>query len=388
MVFIITQLIFKFAHFDKPADDFKYYFWNNANNIQPVGCQFESLDGKKYVADGDINRFGYTPPIYTYLVAGIIIFGGGLNSIFFLNVLLMILVLLISKKIFELITSNQVIIYLSLWLMVVNPLFINIPRLYLSEALFSFLTIAAIYFYIVTLITKTSLPYIIGLFLLIISIETRAINLYLIPVFAFALVFAKLKIVQKIGLTVLSIVSFFILTSISSSESSKYLRRTVADGLSRFEKNPIANKLYNSVRPHQENWQITFKDELILQATENPVAFIKLYSTKFAKSWYATDSGENELFIFIFQILHLFAFIILLLLYLIRKFRDPKIFLLLLIILYTNIIVMGTLSICRYMSPIAPLYIFCTVYLGSIIYIKYFSVPSLRLGTSKQSHAE
>ncbi|MDZ4759024.1 MAG: hypothetical protein SGJ10_12910 [Bacteroidota bacterium] len=374
-VFIIIQLCFRLGHFDYPADDFKTYFWNNANNIQEINYPFQTLDGEKFLADGNIERFGYTPPLYTYLVAAIIKLGGGLSAIFWVNVFLLAFTISIAAKIFKLITQNKLIIYLSLWILILNPLFINIPRLYLSESLFSFLTISALYMFVVMQITKTWLPYIIALVLLFASIETRTINLYLIPLIAIFFLFVKQGIFQKIFLTLISFAVFFILISSTSNYNSTYLRRTVADGLSRFEGNPVADKLYNSVRPHQENWKATFNDELITQVKNNPIDFCNLYITKFVKAWYGTDSGDGELLIFLFQIIHLWAFVILLILFLIRKLRDPKIFILLLVILYTSIIATGTLSICRYMSPIVPLYVFCTVWVVGWFYDKLSFQP-------------
>ncbi len=370
-VFIILQLIFKLLHLNNPSDDFKTYFWNNANNIQHIGYEFESLGGEKYIADGNIERFGYTPPAYTYLVAAIIKMGGGLGTLFYINVLLLCFTIAIAKKIFELVTDNSTIIYLSLWILVLNPLFVNIPRLYLSEGLFSFLTISSIYFYIVSLKNKNGFAFIIAVFLMMLSIETRAINLYLLPVLLLPFLFTKQIIWQKILYITVSIAALFISINLHSSNNSSYLRRSFADGLSRFEGNEVADKLHHSVGPKQDNWQSSFKSEIATQFTEHPVDFGKLYITKFVKSWYTTDSGNNEAIIWVFQMVHLLAFIILLILFLIRKIWDPHLFILLLVVLYTNLVVTATLSICRYMSPIVPLYVFCTVYLGGMIYKKY-----------------
>lgn len=363
-VFLCIQIVFKVGGMVSPADDFTFYFWPNAQNIQPTPHAFTTdFDHKEYTADGNLLRFGYTPPGYTYWLAAIISFGGNQETVFIINVLLLLAVLYFSKKLFELITPNITIIYTSLWGIVLNPLFVNIPKLFLSEGLFSLLTIIAIYCYLLAVKRSKTIYILLSVLFIFLSAETRSINIYLAFVLGIAILFSQIKWSTKYAYLFLFVTLGCTLLYLTPNDSSTYLRRTVSDGLSRFPDNSVAQKLHYSVRPKQPGWKASFGKELTAQLKEQPVALIHLYVKKFLKCWYATDSGEHETEILLFQLIHLISFLILGILLLIRKYWDFGLFLFLLMISYTCIVSTATLSICRYISPIVPFYIFCTVWL-------------------------
>ncbi len=376
--FLLTQAGIKMAHLDSPSDDFANFYYPNAINWLNDGSSYSTPDGLQWITNGDISRHGGQPPAYSLLIASVWGIGGGISMLFVLNVLMLMVAVWFSFKIFQSVTDNKVIIFGSLWVMVLSPPFIFITKFYNSEGMFTVLLAACFYFLVKAFQQQKSTFYIMGLLFLLASILTRSINMYMAPFLLLPFLVYAFPLKKKILFAGITFFFMIAISGIGSNDSSSYLRRTIADGLKRYEGDAVANKLIESVKPHKGKWETNFVNANFECLKTEPIGLLKFWLFKSFKVWYGTDSGGQQGLLLLFQGLHLLAFWVCAFLFLFRKLKHPVVLLFFMGVLYTNVLATVNLSIVRYLVPMTPFYIFCTAYLCHRFISPYFNKASIQ----------
>ncbi len=376
IVFVMLQAGIKFTKGDAPSTDFRNFYYPNAVNFLNQGTPYETPDGCRWTTNGDISRHGGQPPAYSLLIAAILGVGGGLNLLFIANVLLVVLAILFSYKIFLLVTDNKAIIFCSLWILVLNPAFLFLPISYNAEAMFACIVAGCFYFLVKALMQQKISYFITALIFLWASILTRSINLYMAPFILIPFLLSPLPKANKIILTFVTILFVFATSFLVANDSDHYIARTIEDGLIHESKSEVGAQLLKSLNITSMHWKSEFAAANFELLKSHPIALVNFWISKSWKVWYSTDSGNGQGVLLLFQGIHLLAFWMGIFLILFRRLRQPVILLFLMGILYTNAAATINLSIVRYIVPMAPFYIFTTAYLchryiGPLIKIKF-----------------
>jgi hypothetical protein len=362
--FLLAQAGVKIVHMDKPSVDYNNFYKPNAISFLNDGKEYKFPDGKLYISDGDIYKSGGQPPGYSLLIAFVLWLGGNDGSVYLANVLLMALAIFFTYKTYKIIAPEASYIYIALWVLVLHPGFLLIPKFYNSESIFCFIMALTAWLLVNAYTRKNIYWYACGLAMLFISIMTRSINLGMAVFIMIPFLLGAFKWPLKLGFVSLALVMQVMVLNVGTqSDSGSYLRRTIIDGLKRFPDNEVAMQLHTSLQDKAGKWQDVYIDKHIELLKTQPLGLIKFYLFKSFRVWYGTDSGNQEGFLLLFQIMHLLAFWIVLFLWLFKKLNQPIILLFALMVLYTNILATLNLSILRYLIPLAPLYVFITVYL-------------------------
>lgn len=362
-VFVLAQAAIHITGMDSPSDDYYYFYYPNAVNWLNEGVPYSTPDGKTWNTDGDIGRHGGQPPAYSLLIAALLKTGGGLNAIFWINVLLLVMAIWFSYKIFDEATSHKSIVFVSLWVLILNPAFLFIPKFYNSESLFTSLLVVCFFFLTKALQQQRLSPFLLALLFLFASIFTRSINLYLAPFLLLPFLMYIPSWQKKTAFAGVVVLFMIAVLGVKSNDDSSYLRRTIADGLKRYRGTEMADSLLAAVQPHKGRWETNFVNANTRLLKEQPVDWIRFWLIKSLKVWYGTDSGSQQGILLFFQILHLIAFWLSIVLFLIGRLKSPVVLLFISCVGYTCAVATVNLSIVRYLVPVAPFYIFTTTYL-------------------------
>lgn len=345
-LFILLEIILYLNHFTLLNGDYAAY--------REPALQFLST-GK---FSGQIFPIGYS-----LLIAGVYALGGGDAVVFAVNIVVLVASLFVfyyTLKKF----ANKSLLLSVLAISVFHPVFFMMPPYYLSECLFTFFLSFTVLFFLRGLREEKIFFLFIGVLFAGLSAEVRKAGLF-IPLLLIIPYFTSYQnkkfLFQRIFLIVLYFVLVMIWEKYDSVNLKEYLRNSMIDGLSRYHSSASQEMLQNVT--DDMNPLSGFLKGIFYTAIHQPLDFLLFSFKKLTACWYKTNTGEYNVHLLLLQSIFIAGFFTGLILVFLGKIKSIEIKFLIALIIYMNLTAYIVLSICRYIAPLTPIYIFTTLFL-------------------------